>query len=211
MAQSTIGKQAQIIREIYYRGTPSDDANHSLRFFAELVAQELAEMATIDAYTNSNNGESTYANDQFITTFKNVPVLTDDNGVMYSVMPSTPAGLPNGREIAGVSIDGSNCMEAIPLKNHSSFVQGLIGYPTCFVTYKVEGGNIVYKSGNALFNPESATIKLVGAVKDGNLLDSPINAPANYLKKMRTNVLAAMILLKQIPQDNLNNAVSNPT
>lgn len=211
MAQSTIGKQAQIIRELYFRGTPSDDANHSLRFFAELVAQELAAMATLDAFQNSNSGESAYANDQFITTFNNVPITTDSNGEMSSVMPSTPAGLPNGREIAEVSINGSKCMQAVPLKNHSAFVQELIGYPSCFVTFKVEGGKIIYKAANTSFNPTSATIKLVGAVKDGNLLESPINAPANYLSRMRTNILAQMIPLKQIPQDNLNNAVSNPT
>lgn len=211
MAQSTIGKEAQIIREIYYRGTPSDDANHSLRFFAELVAQELAVMANADALQNSSMGESAYANDQFITTFPSVPITIDDNGIISSVLPSTPAALPNGREIAEVSINGSKCMEAVPLKNHSSFVQGLIGYPSCFVTFKVEGGSIIYKTDNPNFRPTSATIKLVGAVKDGNLLESPINAPKNYLSRMRTNILAALIPLKQIPQDNLNNAVSNPT
>lgn len=211
MAQSTIRKEAQIIREIYYRGTPSDDANHSLRFFAELVAQELAVMANQDALLNSNNGESAYANDQFITTFKNVPITTDDDGEMSSVMPSTPASLPNGREVAQVSINGAKCMEAVPIKNRSSFVQGLIGFPTCFVTYKVEGTKIIYKTDNPVFNPTSATIKLVGATADGDLLSSPINAPANYLAKIRANILASLIPLKQISQDNLNNAVSNPT
>lgn len=211
MAQSTIAKQAQIIREIYYRGTPSDDSNHSLRFFAELVAQELAVMATQDAFLNSSGGESAYANDQFITTFKNVPITIDDDGEISAIMPSTPAALPNGREIAEVSISGSKCMEAVPLKNHSSFVQGLIGYPSCFVTFKVEGGKIIFKTDNPVFSPTSATIKLVGAVENGNLLESSINAPANYLSRMRTNILASLIPLKQIPQDNLNNAVSNPT
>lgn len=211
MAQSTIGKEAQIIREVYYRGTPSDDANHSLRFFAELVATELAKMATNDALLNSSQGESAYSNDQFITTFPSVPILTDENGDFYSELPSTPASLPKGREIAEISINGAKCLPAIPISNRSSFAQELIGYPTCFITFKVEGNNIIYKTGNSSFNPSSAKMKLVGAVSGNDLLKSPINAPKNYLADMRRNILADMIPLKQIPQDNLNNAVSNPT
>lgn len=210
MAQTTIRKEAQLIMSTYYRGTPSDDANFSLNYFAELVCQELASMATQDAFQNGNSGDSAYSNDQFITTFKDVPIVTED-GEMYVVMPSTPASLPNGREVAQVSVSGSKCMEAVPLKNHSSFVQGLIGYPCGILTYKIEGGRIIFKTDNALFSATSATIKLVGAVESGDLLSSAINAPANYLSKMRTNILSQLIPLKQIPADNLNNAVSNPS
>lgn len=212
MEQTTIGKLAELIRATYYRnGFPSDDASFSLVYFAEMVAMELAQMAYEDSINNSNQGEGTYANDQFISTFKSVPVLLGEDGEYYSTLPSTPAGLPNGQEIAEVKINGNKC-PCIPIRNKNSFMQDIIGYPCGIITYKVEGSELKYKSGSPLFSPSStATIKMVGAVSGDSLLNSGINIPKNYEGRIMTNILARLIPLKQIPDDNLNNAVSNPT
>lgn len=212
MAQTTIGKLAEIIRATYYRnGFPSDDASFSLVYFAELVAIQIAQMAFDDAISNSNQGECTYASDQFISTFKSVPVSQDTDGVYYSILPSTPTALPNGQEIAEVKINGNKC-ECVQIRNRSSFAQNIIGTPCGIITYKVEDGKVIYGSGTPLFAPSgTATIKLVGAVSGTNLLDSNINIPKNYEDRIMNNILAKLIPLKQIPDDNLNNAISNPT
>ncbi len=44
------------IRTMLYNGVPSDDASFSLRYIAELVAQEVAVQARKNAFENSNAG-----------------------------------------------------------------------------------------------------------------------------------------------------------
>src|SRR5215217_7726076 len=99
---TTYKKLAELIRDTYYNTKASDDSQHSLRFFGELISSAVAECANEDAILNSNQQETTYANNQFISTFKSVPLLRDSDNTIYSVLPSTPTALPNGAEIVSV-------------------------------------------------------------------------------------------------------------
>lgn len=199
---------AQIISDTYYKGKTSDDANFSLPYFAELIAMEVAEQATIDAYSQSNQGESTYANDQFISVYKNQPIL-EEGGEKYAIIPATPAGLPKNREISSVSITGSKCLECIPIRNHASFSQSLIGMPKGIIMYKIEDGKIVFETLNPLLKG-TVTFKLVGAISKDSLLDSPLNVPKNIQSRIAINILNRLLPLKNIPQDLINDSISNP-
>ena len=87
-----------------YDGIPSDDAAFSLRFIAELVAQEVAVQARKNAFENSNAGETTYANDTFTSTFTNVTVTYNSTLKQnYSVLPQIPTALPNNQEIVNIT------------------------------------------------------------------------------------------------------------
>jgi len=205
---TTYKKLAQLALEMYYNGKSSDDKNHSLRYFAELCAIYIAEASTFDSFTNSNQGESAYANNQFISVFKNQPILSV-GGEKYTVLPQTPTALPNGQEIVSVRITGNTCSDCIPMKNQSSFAQDLIGIPKGMVLYKVEDGKIVYVSDNNLLEG-TATIKMIGSVSGDDLLTSNVNIPKNYEAYVLDKIMAKLLPLKQIPQDNLNNGVSNP-
>lgn len=208
---TTYRKLAQIISDTYYRGISNDDVNLSLRYFAELVAQEVANFTTIDAFQNSKLGEATYANDQFISVFKGVAIakLGDE---LYSILPATPAGLPKNREITEVSIIGNKCLNAIPHRNYSSFTQSLIGIPNGMVLYKIESGKLIFETNNPLFDiTNTVNIKMVGAVSGIALLDSELNIPKDVESKIKTKILGDLLPLKQIPQDLINDGVSNPS
>ena len=75
MALTTYGYISEQILTTYYKGVRSDDSQYSLRHISSMVAQEVALMARKNAFENSNNGDVTYMNDQFITTYQSVPVL----------------------------------------------------------------------------------------------------------------------------------------
>jgi len=208
--QTTYRKLAELISDSYYKLKASDDANYGLRYFAELGAMEVAEMAYLNAIENSNNGESTYSNDQFISVFKNQPILVGSDGVKYTVLPSTPTSLPNNNEVSEVKIVGSKCMACIPMTSRSSFSQSLIGLPKSMVLYKIEDGNIVYETSNPLLEG-TATIKLVGAVSGDDLLTSALNIPKNYESRIMTKIMAKLLPMKNVPIDYVNDAISNPS
>lgn len=205
---TTYRKIAELLRDTYFKGNPSDDANFSLRYFAELAAIYVAEAATADAFTNSNQGEMTYANDQFISVYKGIPIVVDGED-KYGVLPQTPAGLPNGTEIVSVKIEGSRCMDCIPMRAHMSFAQGLIGTPFGMVLYSIEDGKVKLTSDNPLIEG-TLTVRQIGSVSGDDLLTSKINIPKNYEAYVFDKVFSKVLPLKNIPQDNINNAVSNP-
>jgi len=106
MAATTYGYIAEQILTTYYKGVRSDDSSYSLKYIASMVAQEVAFMARKNAFENSNNGDITYINDTFISTFRNIPVsLNSVSNEKYCVMPTIPAALPNNNEIISVSLN----------------------------------------------------------------------------------------------------------
>lgn len=207
MEQRNYRYLAQLISDTYYKSKSSDDANFSLPYFAEQVAIEVAEQATIDAYSQSNLGESTYSNDQFISVYKELPIVSEDE--KYTLLPATPAGLPKNREIVQVRITGNRCMDCIPMRNHASFNQDLIGVPNGMVLYKIESNRVVFVTNNPLLEG-TVTMKLVGAISGDNLLDAELNIPKNVQGRIMTTILGRLLPLKQIPIDNINDSISNP-
>lgn len=208
MAQKNYRYLAQLISDTYYKSKTSDDANYDLRYFAEQVASEVAEQATIDAYNNAKSGEAVYANDQFLSVYKNLPIV-DDSGEKHIVLPATPAGLPKNREIVQVKVTGATCMECIPMRNYASFSQSLIGIPPGMVLYKIEAGKIVFETDNPLFGG-TAMVRMVGAVSGGSLLDSPLDIPKNVQGRIMDVILRRILPIKQVPVDNINDSISNP-
>lgn len=209
---TTYKKLAELIRDTYYKSIPSDDANYSLRYFAELIAQEVAQMATDNAIENSNQGESTYANDAFLSVYRGLELQTRNNGERYFVLPATPTAMPNNQEVSEVSIEGSKCLSAIPKTNRQVFSQILIGGNPCGMSFfRREGNEIVFDGDNTSLIEGTVSTKLIGAVSGSDLLTSDLNIPKNYESKISTKILAKLLPLKQIPVDYINDAISNPS
>lgn len=206
MAARTIGDLAELIRDSYYKSKTEDSVNYPIRYFAELIAIKVAKQATIDAFTNSNAGETTYANNQFITTFRDVAIAENSYGEKYSVLPATPTALPNGQEIVQVRIQGNNCMDCIPLKSQMSFAQNMIGLPPNMILYKVDGKNIVYETSNPLLEG-SVTIRMVAAIPNSDVFNFPLNVPKNAEDGIMTEILAMLLPMKNTPVNNPNDQV----
>lgn len=191
MAQTTYRKIAQETIDAHYGNMPVPEAGLTQRFVAERWAMKIAKYAVKSAYTNSNSLEVTYANDQFISTFYNCPLLTDSvTQDKYSVMPATPAGLPNGREIAQVSFTGYPNVWCVQMQNRSDFVEsGLPPLPSDIQLFKVENGNIVFRNLPGIIN-SAVNMKLVGAVPPGaTILDSVLNIPKDIEDEIMSELL----------------------
>lgn len=193
MAQTTYRKLAEIIINQHYSGFPAPSATITTKHVAELIAMKVAKYARASAISNSNAGETFYANDQFISTFYNQSLLTDDvTGDKYIVMPATPASLPNNQEIVQVSFVGCPNYHVIPMKNKDDFAQGLLpALPSSMILYKVENGRIVFKNMPKLLNAP-VNIKEVGAIPGATLLDSVLNIPKETEDQIMLDILTEL-------------------
>ena len=127
MAVTTYGYLAEQILSTYYKGVRSDDSSYSLKYIASMLAQEVAFMARKNAFENGNNGDITYINDTFISTFKSLAVATDNISLeKYIVLPSMPTALPNNQEIVSVSLNRKTNKTFIPMKNKDRFAQAFL-------------------------------------------------------------------------------------
>lgn len=210
MAAKTYKKFAEEIRTAFYAGIASDEASFSLKFFAELIGQEVAEYARINAFENSNQGELTFVNDSFITTYKNLPVLYDTQGkYYYTTLPDIPPALPRNQEITRISPVGSNRREIFPMSQKDKGVQDLLPQLPNAMLYYTEGGTIIYD--NITYTPPvSVDLRMIGTVPSGNLLDATLNLSKNYQFAIMTKILGTLDPMR-FRKDIINNAVDAPT
>ena len=202
------------IRTMLYGGIPSDDASFSLRYIAELVAQEVAFQARKNAFENSNAGETTYSNDTFTSTFTNVSVSFDSTLKQnYSVLPQIPAALPNNQEITSITPLGiiGRRRQIVLMKNKDKFMQDMLPPVRGFILAYIEDGKLYYDNiQEYMFT--SVNITMVGAISStGDLLSAKLNVPKSVESEIIGKIFQLLRISKGLPQDVLNNANDSPT
>jgi hypothetical protein len=210
----TYQKISEQIRTMLYGGIPSDDAAFSLRYIAELVAQEVAVQARKNAFENSNLGETTYANDTFTSTFTSVPVVYDSLlKQSYSALPQIPAALPNNQEIVNITplgIQGRR-RQIVLMKNKDKFMQDMLPSVRGFILAYIENGKLYYDNiQEYMFN--SVNITMIGAISStGDLLSANLNVPKSVESEIIGKIFQLLRASKGLPQDVMNDARDLPT
>jgi hypothetical protein len=202
------------IRTMLYGGIPSDDAAFSLRYIAELVAQEVAVQARKNAFENSNLGETTYANDTFTSTFTSVPVVYDSLlKQSYSALPQIPAALPNNQEIVNITplgIQGRR-RQIVLMKNKDKFMQDMLPSVRGFILAYIENGKLYYDNiQEYMFT--SVNITMIGAISStGDLLSANLNVPKSVESEIIGKIFQLLRVSKGLPEDVMNDARDLPT
>lgn len=208
MGLTTYGYISEQILTTYYKGIRSDDSQYSLKHIASMVAQEVALMARKNAFENSNNGDVTYINDQFITTYQSVPVLTDSvSTYKYCVLPAVPTALPNNQEIVSVSLNTRTNKTFLPIKNKDRFTQAFLRPIKGVIYYYIESGKLFFDNPDN-FQFTALTLKMAGSVPDGNILDAQLNIPKNYESEIIDKVLQRLLNVARLGQDLTNDGDS---
>ena len=208
MALTTYGYISEQILTTYYKGIRNDDSQYSLRHIASMVAQEVALMARKNAFENSNNGDVTYINDQFITTYQSVPVVTDTvSGYKYCVMPAVPTALPKNQEIVSVSLNTKTTKTFLPIANKDRFIQAFLRPIMGIVYYYIENGRLYFDNPQN-FQFTALTIKMAGAIPGGDILDAQLNIPKNYESEIIDKVIARLLSVARLGQDLVNDGDS---
>lgn len=208
MAVTTYGYISEQILTTYYKGIRNDDSQYSLRHIASMVAQEVAVMARKNAFENSNNGDVTYMNDTFITTYKNVPVLLDNvSKEKYCDLPAVPVALPNNQEIVAVSLNTKTNKQFIPIKNKDRFMQAFLRPIKGVVYFYAENGRLYFDNPDN-FQFSALTLKMAGALPSGSIVDAPLNIPKNYESEIIDKVLNRLLTMSRLGQDLTNDGDS---
>lgn len=197
------------IRTMLYGGIPSDDAAFSLRYIAELVAQEVAVQARKNAFENSNAGETTYANDTFTSTFTSVAVVYNSTLKQnYSVLPQIPAALPNNQEIVNITPLGilGRRRQIVLMKNKDKFMQDMLPPVRGFILAYIEDGKLYYDNiQEYMFT--SVNITMVGAISStGDLLSANLNVPKSVESEIIGKIFQMLRVSKGLPLDVMNDA-----
>lgn len=192
-----------------YDGIPSDDAAFSLRFIAELVAQEVAVQARKNAFENSNAGETTYANDTFTSTFTNVTVTYNSTLKQnFSVLPQIPTALPNNQEIVNITPVGilGRRRQIVLMKNKDKFMQDMLPPVRGFILAYIEDGKLYYDNiQEYMFT--SVNITMVGAISStGDLLSANLNVPKSSESEIIGKIFQMLRASKGLPEDVMNDA-----
>jgi hypothetical protein len=192
-----------------YGGIPSDDAAFSLRYIAELVAQEVAVQARKNAFENSNAGETTYANDTFTSTFTNVTVTYNSTLKQnFSVLPQIPTALPNNQEIVSITPLGiiGRRRQIVLMKNKDKFMQDMLPPVRGFILAYIEDGKLYYDNiQEYMFT--SVNITMVGAISStGDLLSANLNVPKSVESEIIGKIFQMLRASKGLPLDVMNDA-----
>jgi hypothetical protein len=202
------------IRTLVGNGVVSDDFNFSLRYIAELVAQEVAVQARKNAFENSNAGETTYANDTFTSTFTNVAVTYNSTLKQnFSVLPQIPTALPNNQEIVSITPLGiiGRRRQIVLMKNKDKFMQDMLPPVRGFILAYIEDGKLYYDNiQEYMFT--SVNITMVGAISStGDLLSANLNVPKNVESEIIGKIFQMLRASKSLPEDVVNDARDLPT
>lgn len=204
--QKTYREFSEIVIKAHYIDFPNPEQAITTRFVAERAAMKVAKAAFKSAYGNSNSGESYYSNDQFISVFYSQPLLTDSvTNDKYVVLPATPAGLANGREIAQVSFTGNPNVWCVQMQNRSDFIES--GLPPItdpsIQLFKIENGNIVFRNLPQIIN-SPVNLKLIGAIPPGTtILDSVMNVPKDIEDSILIELLQELAVDYKIKPETL--------
>lgn len=208
---TTYKRLAQFIRDTYYKGAPNDEASYSLRFFAEMIAGELAKSAVESAWNNGKAGEPTFANDQMTTQYYNLPLLEDAlTKEKYVKLPAAPAGLPGGREVAQVTFVSCPKADVVVIGLKDLFSQRLIGDPLCFDICYVKDGKLYFEYLSPLAEGP-VNMVLIGAVPTGdNFLDAELHISKDMEVDIKDRILAKLNPAMRVQQDKVNDGISQP-
>jgi hypothetical protein len=197
------------IRTMLYGGISSDDAAFSLRYIAELVAQEVAVQARKNAFENSNAGETTYANDTFTSTFTSVAVTYNSTLKQnFSILPQIPTALPNNQEIVSITPLGiiGRRRQIVLMKNKDKFMQDMLPPVRGFILAYIEDGKLYYDNiQEYMFT--SVNITMVGAISStGDLLSANLNVPKSVESEIIGKIFQMLRASKGLPLDVMNDA-----
>lgn len=199
------------IRTTFARGVANQDFNFSLMHIAQLISEEVAAAARQNAFENSNQGETTYSNDTFIVTFKNIAVQYDSVlKYSYVPLPSLPTALPSNQEIQKIWPVGARKKTIIYISNKSKFSQDLLPPMRGYITSFIENGNLIIDNPTA-FSFDAVNINMIGAMPNGDLLSQQIMLPKSYEPMISEKVIARLLQTSARPRDIINDNTAIPS
>ena len=203
----------QILRAVY-GDQPRDDSTITPNLVNQYINQGLA-LAVHNQYKESLQIDGvSYINNSFYSTYKNIPIVQDQNLLWRVQLPSVPLAIGRNDAVADVRLvkDNNEGIDGIPLSiNQKGYQFTMKRIPNRFLYY-YEGDKLFILS-SLLLNLYTANITLISGGGAGNNsttdLNSTLNAPEDIIPLIVEYVVKALMAMRQVPQDITNDGVSN--
>lgn len=203
----------QILRAVY-GDQPRDDSTITPNLVNQYINQGLA-VAVHNQYKESLQIDGvSYINNSFYSTYKNIPIVQDQNLLWRVQLPSVPLAIGRNDAVADVRLvkDNNEGIDGIPLSiNQKGYQFTMKRIPNRFLYY-YEGDKLFILS-SLLLNLYTANITLISGGGAGNNsttdLNSTLNAPEDIVPLIVEYVVKALMAMRQVPQDITNDGVSN--
>jgi hypothetical protein len=203
----------QILRAVY-GDQPRDDSTITPNLVNQYINQGLA-LAVHNQYKESLQIDGvSYINNSFYSTYKNIPIVQDQNLLWRVQLPSVPLAIGRNDAVADVRLVKNNNegIDGIPLSiNQKGYQFTMKRIPNRFLYY-YEGDKLFILS-SLLLNLYTANITLISGGGAGNNsttdLNSTLNAPEDIIPLIVEYVVKALMAMRQVPQDITNDGDSN--
>lgn len=186
---STVKKLVYTIWRKLDGGNISDDSKYTYREIRGYVISVIADALKRNFYEHLNAGEYKYGDDGISTTYKNLKVVENEEGLKTVALPARIISTPGGR---GINVHSSNRVNKwsttfIPVRQEEVFVGGLQKPIPCVVLYYQEDNNLVFYNGILHEDNVSVTLKYSLPLEGDD--DKELNLPEEYATLIVRGVL----------------------
>jgi len=193
------------LRQIY-GGQPSDDATITVNLVNFWLQDAIGLAAKTNYKDNIAIDSISYVSNSFYTTFKNLPILADEQFVWKITLPQIPLGIGNTDGISTVQIkDNSSPQISFPVvlisENQRSFYRGMRPIPNKILGYSE--GEFMYLQSTLILTPYTGYVTMISG-GDSTNLDSTLNVPADYYPVMVEYLKQQLMFERMAPVDNAN-------
>lgn len=194
----------QILRQVY-GGYVQEDSSITPMLVNQYIDQAIAFAAKTNYKENASLEGVGFVNNSFYTTFKNIAISKDENGIWKLTLPQVPVGIGANEGVSTLQLKNSQnqvSQPCIPLtENQKTYYQGLQNLP--FKTLYYVEGNIAYLVSNLTLSNYTATVTLISGGNSSDL-NSNLNVPGDYVPIMIDYIQKQLLLMKSTPKDLAN-------
>ena len=202
----------QILRAVY-GDQPRDDSTITPNLVNLYINQGLA-LAVKTQYKESIQIDGvSYINNSFYTTYRNIPIVQEENLLWKLILPSVPIAIGRNEGVADLKLRGINngdqTIDGIPMSmSQKGYYYSMKRIPNRFLYY-YEGKNLFILS-SLLLNQYTGSVTIIsGGGNDSTDINSELSAPDDFIPFIIDYAVKALLAMRQVPQDITNDGVSN--
>jgi len=204
MALKTKREFCQEVLHEVYGGMPPSSSRISERFVLTKLNDAIANLAVVNAYSNTNLEGVTYADDTFYISFNSLTLTLDPlTGYKYVTLPAMPVGLPSARSYTVMPTgDKKLCNKTMIKIIDRNEVSRMLSLPKIKKVFAfIQDGKMYFYIDKQLFPLlELTTVNLTMATADGGM-DSIVNMPMDMLATAKTKIVQELRGSLMMPQD----------
>lgn len=193
----------QILRAVY-GDQPRDDSSITPNLVNLYINQGTASAIRSQLKDSVNLDGVTYINNAFYFTYKNLPILQEENLLWKVELPQVPFGIGRNEGVANLRVKKNNktSIDAIPISiAQKGYFYTMKNIPNRMVYYTE--GKLAFIVSSTILNTFTASVTMIST---GNSSDpnSTVSIPDDYIPFVIDYAVKALVASRGLPKD-MNN------